>query len=191
MNMCSIQLYVTFRRTQILAPIYYWKQTWLNVLYIISGSLIFVSANIIVSLVKSQGQDVGYGQDLCYLSSKLMQIITFLVPSAVLLISNILMFIVVVLKIRRLNADVAIYSEARNYFPVYARLSTLTGFTWTLGFILIFVKNDALEYLFIILNASQGVFIMASFVLNKRVCSSKRLEKDLHTKGQTDSTTTK
>lgn len=32
-------------------------------------------------------------------------------------------------------------------------------------------EADVLEYLFIILNAGQGVFIMIAFVLNRRVLS--------------------
>ena len=53
----------------------------------------------------------------------------------------------------------------------YARLSTLIGVTWIFGFINLLIRHDILEYLFIVLNASQGVFIMIAFVLNKRVCS--------------------
>ena len=42
----------------------------------------------------------------------------------------------------------------------YARLSTLIGVTWIFGFINLLIRHDILEYLFIVLNASQGDFII-------------------------------
>ena len=100
-----------------------------------------------------------------------MQIITFIVPAVVALLSNIALFSYVVFKIMNINIASEKMNLERNYFVIYARLSTLTGVTWIFGFINLLIRHDILGYLFIVLNASQGVFIMIAFVLNKRVCS--------------------
>ena len=127
MNVCSIQLFITFTKSRLILPGFKWKQTLLNILYCVVGSLIFVGINIVVSLVQSEGIDTGYGGGLCYLSSSLMHLITFLVPTAVLLISNIVMFTMVVCKIKRITTAAANFREEKNIFP---SLCQVVNYNW-------------------------------------------------------------
>ena len=171
MNICSVHIYLTFSKNQKLSAKCDQKQTIIYVIYIVLASLGFVFVNIIVSLIDSFGKDIGYGGSLCYISSNLMQSITFLLPISVVLVSNIALFVVVVIKINRIKEAIANTKMERNYLLIYARLSSLTGITWIIGLFQVLMKHEFLEYLFIIFNASQGVFIMVAFVVNKRVGS--------------------
>ena len=171
MNICSVHIYLTFSKNQKISAKYDCKQTTIYVTYIILASLAFVLVNIIVSLAQSSWQEIGYGGSLCYISSNLMQSITFLLPLSVLLIANIALFVVVVFKINRIKEAIENTKKERNFLLIYARLSSLTGITWIIGVFQVLIKHEILEYLFIIFNASQGVFIMIAFVLNKRIVS--------------------
>ena len=168
MNVCSIKVFLAVIKVRRTSHGFSKSKTTMNILYVSLSSLGFVAANVTVSLAESGGQTIGYGGSICYMSSSLMHLITFLLPSAALLISNIVMFVIVIFRIHASTADLNL---ERSYLLVYARLSSLTGITWVLGFMQILIQTQILEYLFIIFNASQGVFIMVAFVLNRRVCS--------------------
>ena len=170
MNICCIQMFIIFKRLIQVTPKFDKWRTVKHVLYVVCASLLFVCVNLVISILRSDGVSTGYGGKICYLSSHLMHFITFLVPSAVTLCVNIILFTYVVCKIKKVNSANLLHRE-RNYFSVYVRLSTLTGLTWLFGFFQLVFQTDVLEYLFIIFNAGQGVFIMVAFVLNKRVLS--------------------
>ena len=171
MNSCSVQMYLIFKRTLKLSPKFQWRRTVKYALYVALSSLFFVTINVCVSLIKSGGEESGYGGNVCYVSSAVMLLITFILPAGVTIFANIGLFTYVVFRLQKSNVSSTKMNLDRNYFGVYARLSTLTGLTWLFGFIMLIVQNDVLEYLFIIFNASQGVFIMIAFLINKRVYS--------------------
>ena len=171
MSACSIQMFLVFKRGITRVPRHQWKHTLKHILYITLSSSTFVMINIVVSMVGSNGKRSGYGGNICYLSTYRMHLITFIIPTVATVSTNIAMFLYVVCKLQKASVASQKMNVERDYFKVYARLSTLTGITWTIGFILFFVNSDVIEYLFIIFNAGQGVFIMAAFVLNKRILS--------------------
>lgn len=170
MNTCCIQMFTIFRKQTKLSSKFDTWQTMKHVLYVTCSSSLFVFINMVVSLVSSGGGSIGYGGKICYLSSNLMQIITFVAPSALTLVLNIILFTYVVYMIKKVSSANLLAKE-RNYLGVYARLSTLTGLTWVFGLSRLVFETEVLEYLFIIFNACQGVLIMTAFVLNKRVLS--------------------
>ena len=180
MNTCSIQMFTIFKNNIRSLHKFRWKDTVRSVLYVTISSLIFVGINLTVSIIRSNGQDSGYGGSICYLSSPLMHLITFIVPTATAVIVNIILFTYVVFKINNTNRQGLTLNQERNYFAIYARLSTLTGLTWLFGYIHILLENKVIEYLFIVLNACQGVFIMIAFVLNRRVYSLFRARGTVH-----------
>ena len=171
MNSCSVQMFLIFKSSTKLTPKFSMKHTLKYVSYVVLASLVFVVINITVSVIKSGGNESGYGGNVCYISSYIMNVLTFILPTGCTVIVNIVLFTYVVCKIEKASASSTKMNLERNYFGVYARLSTLTGLTWIFGFILLFVQSDVCEYLFIIFNASQGLFIMIAFILNKRVIS--------------------
>ena len=170
MNICCIQMFTIFKNpTNSSRMLDSWR-TFKHVLYVICSSALFVFINMVISLVETDGVSIGYGGKLCYLSSNLMQAITFVAPSAMTLVVNIFIFAYVVYSIQKVSSAKLLQKE-RNYLGVYARLSTLTGLTWIFGFCRLVFETEILEYLFIIFNAGQGVFMMIAFVLNRRVLS--------------------
>ena len=177
MNICSVEMFFAFKTVNNLPAKFCWNKTVRNILYVILCSSTLVIVNIVVSLATSGGNHSGYGGSICYLSSELMQLITFFVPSVGTVTANILLFLYVVIKIGTTRISSAKLNQERNYLGIYARLSTLTGITWTFGFLQYFLHEDILEYIFIVLNASQGVFIMVAFVLNKKICALCRKRK--------------
>ena len=171
MNVCCIQMLTSFRKRIMIANTYTMRQTVKNVAYIICSSLLLVFINLVVSLIQSGGHTSGYGGTLCYISSPLMQLLTFIIPVAVVLLANFAIFLKVVFHIRRLVRSTSMINKEKQYLSVYVRLSALTGLTWIFGFLHILLNREFLEYIFIIFNASQGVFIMLAFVINERVLS--------------------
>ena len=169
MNICSIHMFKIFKKDIQMCPSFSWRSTIWYVAYICISSLVCVCINLSVSFATDFSS--GYGGRICYISSNLMQIITFITPTAAVLLSNVALFSFVVFKIRNTSIASEQMNLARNYFIIYARLSTLTGVTWIFGFINLLIRLDIMEYLFIVFNASQGVFIMIAFVFNKRVFS--------------------
>ena len=169
MNICSIHMFKVFKNSTEACRKFHWSSTWKYFCYIVGTSLTCVGVNLSISFATSTGKESGYGGNICYISSGLMQILTFILPAAAAITVNIILFSYVVFKIKHSSLSTAEMTVERSYFSIYARLSTLTGCTWTFGFLNLFLKIELLEYIFIILNASQGVFIMIAFVLNKRI----------------------
>ena len=171
LNVCSVEIYLAFTKLKPIARKFKWKPIIRNILYVVSSSLTLVIINIIVSISTSNGKNTGYGGSVCYLSSKLLHMTTFLIPTAVTIFINIFLFCLVVINIKTSDIKSFNVNKHRNYLGIYARLSTLTGIAWIFGFIRIFWHIDVFEYLFIILNASHGICIMIAFVSTKKVWS--------------------
>ena len=139
------------------------------IVYSLAIAAIFVVANIVTSLMKSGFADSGYGGNICYISTSQMIGFTFAAPIGFLLIANFAFFVAVIIKIQRVpDIKSSTHGSRRNLF-VYMKLSCITGLFWIFGFVYQFSKLEAFGYVFIILNAGQGVFIMVAFVFNKRV----------------------
>ena len=170
MNSCSIQMFKVFKSNVLMSPQLSWMATVKNILYVICFSLVFVIVNLTISLSVSKGMSSGYEGPLCFLSDYLMHLVTFMVPTAVTIVVNGTLFAYVVFIISKTSSNVVMFRQERNYFAVYIRLSTLTGLTWVFGYIHLFVDYTILEYLFIIFNSCQGVFIMLAFVVKPENC---------------------
>lgn len=175
MNICSIHMCRVFASiTTVSASKSCFKQTMIYVIYTFVASTVFVLINIIVSLKSSDFKGMGYGGTLCYITDYRMVGYVFAVPVGCVILLNLATFILVVVKIIRMPTIKSDTKHTRNYFAIYAKLSTITGITWIFGFIYFFTESEAVEYIFIIFNATQGVFIFVSFICNKRVLDMYR-----------------
>ena len=171
MNNCSIQMFKIFKSSVLVAPRFSWTSTGKSVVYVVCTSLTFVMIGLAISLSLSNGKSSGYGGSLCYLSDYLLHILTFMIPTALTITVNIVLFGYVVVVINKSTQDAARLHQERNYFGVYIRLSTLTGLTWIFGYLYLFLKLDVIEYLFIVFNGLQGVFLMLAFAVKAKHCS--------------------
>ena len=112
----------------------------------------------------------GYGGDACYIQSP-GNILYFVgIPAACMVIANMVMFGFIIVKVARLpDVEMARSSKERDLLTIFFKLSTVTGMTWGFGLVYQLTGVYLFAYLFIICNFGQGVFILFSFVLNKRV----------------------
>jgi len=132
-------------------------------------SATFVLANIFSSLVNSMGGSIGYGTAPCYIRESSMILFTVAVPVGIVIILNMIMFFFTAVTFCRLP-NVSSNSN-RNFqkIKVMAKLSTITGISWTFGYLYQLTHYEVFAYLFIVFNAGMGVFIFFSFVMTKRI----------------------
>lgn len=171
MNVCTFHMYKQFRKLHSLSHFQARKKTtclyWTYCLFVAS---IPVLINILAKYLNEK--DFGYGGTLCYITDYLMVGFCFALPVAIIILVNISLFIATVLNISRRPSLRRDRKEEIKFLVVYAKMSTVTGLTWTFGFLYTLTNFHLFEYFFIILNASQGVFLFLSFVCNKRVLRS-------------------
>ena len=180
MNACTLHMFRTFvtgqsyRSYRALDP-----QVCVYTLYCYSVSIIVIAINIGVSMYKSNGKDIGYGGTICYISSPIMVGWTFALPVGVIIILNLGFFFAVVYQISASTMSRRGKSNDRANTVIYMKLSTLTGVTWIFGYLYLWTDFIPLEYIFIVLNAGQGVLIFVSFICTARII---RLYEDLFRK---------
>ena len=159
MNVCTVHVFRVFIGTEGLATgrglktfLTYWS-------YTVISSATFVLVNIFISLSNSGYTELGYGKISCYINSEKMVAFTFGVPVGFVIITNMVLFCSVVRKIIKMPKIQNDIRHERNDIVIFAKLSSLTGFCWIFGFVYSWTNVQAFSYLFIVFNASQGVFI--------------------------------
>lgn len=168
LNTCTLHMFRVFFKSQPTAASFnILKTTTVYVVYCATVATIPVIINIIIFSVRHDGS--GYGGLFCYVTSSDFHVYILSVPLGVIIITNIILYVIVIISIHRTRQHVRHQSEQKNFISVYARLSVLTGLTWIFGFVFMFTKESVAEYIFVILNASQGVFIFVSFIMNRRI----------------------
>lgn len=167
MNICTYHMFRVLVRTKVISTTSGNQKIVVYHVYALIMAAICVSINIALS--HNAYDNIGYGGNACYISSQDMIIFTFIIPTGIIVLSNIFMFIFVIFKIKRTPVVQKSVQNERNDIIIFAKLSSITGATWTFGFLYIWTDLTVMSYLFILMNASQGVFIMFAFVINKRV----------------------
>ena len=166
MNICTIHMYRVFRKTQIISSGPHLRENCLYHIYAFTVSAICVGINIIISM--DAHNNIGYGYKVCYINLQKNVIYTFLIPVCLVIVSNFAMYVMVIIHIRNSTIDRNVQND-RNELVIFVKLSTITGMTWIFGIIYSFTDNVVFSYVFIVLNASQGVFLFFAFIVNKRV----------------------
>ena len=167
MNIASLNLFRCFSPANITAAAFQ-PSLLLYAVYVIGMSLLLVGANLGYSFW-TLGRSVGYGGHICYISSFYGLLITFVSPVGLIIISNLCFLLVTIWRISRTPKPQGTQSVDRSNVLVYIKMSTLTGTCWIFGFLRLWTEFDIFELLFILTNASQGLFLMLSFVCNKRI----------------------
>ena len=181
MQICTFHMFRVLTKMRAMTSNQGNRKHFLYHLYCLAMTALFVVVNVVATLIQSDNADMGYGLRTCYISTQRMIEITFGIPAVLVVLSNIAMFLVLIIKLKRAPAVSKNVKNERNYFLVFAKLSTVTGASWVFGFVYMWTGIEAFTYLFILLNASQGVFIMLGFVCNKRTIGMYRDQsKKLH-----------
>ena len=170
MNVCCIHMFLVFMAfSNVIVKNSRLKQTGIYIVYTTLASSCMIVINIVVSVLDTEITGMGYGGRMCYIRDYHMVRYVFALPVGIIITFNLGLFVAVVIQMCLMPEVESETRHTRNFFTIYAKLSTLTGLTWIFGFIYFFSNTAVLEYLFIILNASQGVFLFLAFVCNKRV----------------------
>ncbi|CAL1527394.1 unnamed protein product [Lymnaea stagnalis] len=108
-----------------------------------------VLAVVVTTLILTEGENIGYGENLCYLDTPLTVGLAVLAPMTLVVGCNVVFFTLTVLnieRIRHLHHHVT-SSDTRNLL-VYVKLSSLTGAFWTMALVGEVTDMDFLRYLF-------------------------------------------
>ena len=140
-------------------------------LYSYSSPLIFILINVTVSYIMTKYQSVGYGGRVCYINSPLMRGTVFALPMGVIVLINFILFGIVLYDIKKVRPQNFKADSGKSFSQVFIflKFSSITGIYWIFGFLYEVTGLPFLGYIFIILNAGQGVFLMASFLFNRKV----------------------
>ncbi|XP_035658939.1 uncharacterized protein LOC118404086 [Branchiostoma floridae] len=165
MNALSLDLFLTFRQESERASLRkYILYTWLV-------PVLVVGLTAFVDFCPCSDVRVGYGQQACWIGSPTGSLIVFGAPVLCALLINLGLIIHTLLAIRKSFhiADAALVRSNSSKAWVYLRISFMTGFTWIIGFIVPYAHSRALEYIFIVLNASQGLLLTLLLTLTSDV----------------------
>ena len=147
-------------------------------LFCVYLALVWLLPGIFVAIcVVLDNQDVvklGYGEsEICWLTENNNAYAYFVtIPIAVLLLFNIIAFVITAVYLRKHSQSTAAKQASgnrRSNLSIYAKLSTLMGFTWLFGLLaLVVTSTTVFWYFFVILTSLQGVFVAAAFVVNAK-----------------------
>ena len=166
MNVSSFNLFLCFS-TANLGRNGFQPSLALYTFYVNCTSSLFVAINMAYTFLRYGF--IGYGENLCYISTKMGLLITFVIPVGVIVLANLCFLSVTIWRISHAPKLDGSKSVDRNNVLIYIKMSTLTGTCWIFGFLRILTEVEVFEVLFIVANASQGLFIMISFICNRRV----------------------
>ena len=166
MNVSSFNLFLCF------SPANLGRQSFrpslaLYILYVKCMSSLLVAINMTYTFLRYG--TIGYGEHLCYISTEMGLLISFVIPLGVIVLANLCFLSVTVWRISHAPKIDGSKSADRSNVLIYIKMSTLTGLCWIFGFLRILTGAGVFEVLFIVANASQGLFIMISFICNRRV----------------------
>ncbi|KAH3748527.1 hypothetical protein DPMN_182973 [Dreissena polymorpha] len=131
------------------------------------SAIVLTASQVLVSMLTEN--TLGYGGRPCYLTNPRSILFFVAIPISIVMVVNLVMYISVIVKIMRLPEIGQNKCRERNNLNIFVKLSTITGLTWIFGIVYELTDVELFSFLFILFNASQGVLIMFSFVINKRV----------------------
>lgn len=169
MNVCSIHMFRVFNNTQIrMHGISVFRTSIMYLVYSVSVSFVPVLANVVTAIIRTNGKSMGYGGELCYIDMYDTDIYFLTIPAAFVILVNAVLYGIVVFRIHGSKFEMIKHSNNKNLASSYVKLSTITGITWSLGIFYMVTDLKWAEYLFVILNGTQGLFVFLGFIANKR-----------------------
>ena len=117
---------------------------------------------------------IEYGEDgFCWIGHVASFYIVFLAPVALSVLLNFIAFSIMAYLLFKALRDQAKLEKQFNifYIRIYLSVFSITGLTWTVGFVAILARGEWAWYLFIILTSTQGFVICMAFLFTKKVGS--------------------
>ncbi|KAI8496467.1 hypothetical protein Bbelb_257660 [Branchiostoma belcheri] len=162
MNALAVDLFLTFRQDAERVKLYkHILYTWLVPVPVVLATVIVEFGSYV---------RVGYGEN-CWIGNPTASLVAFGIPVLCALLVNVVLVTHVLLAIRK-SFQIGHAAKARSDISkawVYVRISFMMGFTWILGYIYPYVNSPAVQYIFIVLNASQGLLLTVLMTLTGEV----------------------
>ena len=132
-----------------------------------------IFVGICVVLDRQVIQKMGYGESgICWMSEPNAYIYFVIIPIAVLLLFNIVAFSITAVYLRKHSRNRAARQATgnrRSNLSIYAKLSTLMGFSWLFALLALIVTSTMVFwYLFVIFTSFHGDFFAFAFVFNSK-----------------------
>ncbi|KAK7005052.1 hypothetical protein BgiMline_006605 [Biomphalaria glabrata] len=130
-----------------------------------------VSVVVVVTYIRTSGQDIGYGSMRCYLDSIVSTGVALAGPLFTIVFCNTIFFVTTVVKIHKVRQlkTSDLKKEEQSDLIVYVKLSAMTGVFWLLATIAQVSQNKYFQFIVEPINGLQGVYIFMSYVCNRRV----------------------
>eukprot|EP00058_Branchiostoma_floridae_P026250 XP_002611740.1 hypothetical protein BRAFLDRAFT_98689 [Branchiostoma floridae] len=168
MSAMAFDLYLHFSDSPLAAN----KKPWCFFLYSWGVPTVVVGVTAFMDFCSCSSIEVGYGQAHCWIGNPVASICAFGVPVALVLVTNACFaarMLCTLCGCVGTSGDGLKRISAKAWFCV--RMTVVMGFPWILGFVVPFVNSTALEYVFVILNASHGFLLTVVFIMNdKALC---------------------
>ncbi|KAL3832447.1 hypothetical protein ACJMK2_024089 [Sinanodonta woodiana] len=170
MNVCSFHMYRVFcsNAFAILNDGDSKKVIMWYIAYICAVPIFLIIAATTINNALSNGENIGYGGERCFLNNQYSIIVAFIIPTVTMFVSNAVFFAIAFHKIRSSPIIESNSGDKRNFF-MYVKLSTITGIAWPLQVIDGMLELSAFSFFVTFVNALQGMFIFASYICNRRV----------------------
>ena len=139
------------------------------IIYAFSLPLIFILITIGCHVTLSPVHGTGFGGHTCFIDDRQTQLFSFILPIVAICLVNFGLFTVTFYKIYSAPTMENANQHSRNDLAIYFKLFLLTGTAWIFQIIDGMFAVSPFSYLVTILIASQGLYIMISFVFNRRV----------------------
>lgn len=175
-NVMAADLYLTLGRWSA-APRSPSKILPRYMLYAYGLPLVIVSIAVTIQFCNCTGPfTIDYGLLICWINNPTANLIFFGIPLGLALLANIVLFVMTIVVVQRSLScpSSTSFEKAMCQLKLYGRMATVMGFTWI--FALISACFDAsstagivFTYIYIVCNASGGVFVFFAFTCNKRV----------------------
>lgn len=139
-------------------------------------ALAIVLVYIIVSVIVTSGDSIGYGGVVCFITFKEGVIIALLVPLIIFSISDVVLFVVTVYHLRKRPRLKCNSSTNKKDIWIFLKLFVTTGCSWTLFLVNILIDDHIITLIISSLNSLQGLFIFVAYICNRRtynLCKEK------------------
>lgn len=140
-------------------------------LYAWSGALVLVGSASLTDQVSEFAFRPEYGVGFCWISNSKGLLLFFLIPIAILLLSNFVFFVISAISIHTSSRKTSRVLKRKDTCKllIYIKLSVVMGLTWCFGFAAAVTNDHVIWYLFLLFNTLQGFFITVFFVCTKKV----------------------
>ncbi|XP_069690478.1 uncharacterized protein [Periplaneta americana] len=184
LRLSTVHLRVVSRESRHHVFLTYAVLAWL----LLPGSIVCASLTVEFLLDETALIRPRFGSYNCWFGARWALAMFFAVPVGVIMALNLMFYIssahmICSTTVSKSNKS----SSTRRDHRLFARLALLMGLTWITGFIADYLNLTAMWYIYVALNAFQGLFIFGAFTMTQKICD--RIRTQVSGDSKTNSTT--